>query len=280
MKSMKKIWIIIFVLCLIQAKAQKYTGDSWAKVKTSGGTLTVIYYEQPGLIYKDEATGKMKGVCADILEDFTKFVKDKYGKTLTVNYAAKEQIFPNFLSTTQSTPNIMGITNVTITEERKKILKFTPSFMSNPVVMLTHKDAPSISSLTEIATTLNGYGAKVISGSTHVKVIDKIKKDHAPNLKVSYANSGGEILKELSGGPKFFTVLDFTEYIDATRKQLPVKRQSVNFGAAEELGFIMSKQTDWDQPWNEFLTVDYRKSVRYRKVIVDNLGANFLGILK
>lgn len=277
---MKKILILFFAVCFLQATAQKYKGDSWAKVKSSGGTLTVIYYEQPGLIYKDEATGKMKGVCADILDDFTKFVKEKYGKTLTVNYAAKEQIFPNFLSTTQNTPNIMGITNVTITEERKKILKFTPSFMSNPVVMLTHKDAPSISSLTEIATTLNGYGAKVISGSTHVKVIDKIKKDHAPNLKISYANSGGEILKELSGGPKFFTVLDFTEYIDATRKQLPVKRQSVNFGAAEELGFIMSKQTDWDQPWNEFLTVDYRKSVRYRKIIVDNLGANFLGILK
>ncbi|MCU0382724.1 MAG: ABC transporter substrate-binding protein [Cyclobacteriaceae bacterium] len=277
---MKKLAILLLVVCSLQAKAQKYTGDSWAKVKAGGGTLTVIYYEQPGLIYKDEASGKMKGVCADILEDFTKFVKDKYGKTVTVNYAAKEQIFPNFLSTTQNTPNIMGITNVTITDERKKILKFTPSFMSNPVVMLTHKDAPTISSLTEIASTLNGYSAKVISGSTHVKVIEKIKKENVPTLKVSYANSGGEILKELSTAPKFFTVLDFTEYIDATRKQLPVKRQNVNFGAAEELGFIMGKQTDWDLPWNEFLTADYRKSVRYRKIIVDNLGANFLGILK
>ncbi|MCU0384123.1 MAG: ABC transporter substrate-binding protein [Cyclobacteriaceae bacterium] len=277
---MKKILLLLFAVSVMQANAQKHTGDSWAKVKSAGGTLTVIYYEQPGLIYKDEASGKMKGVCADILEDFTKFVKDKYGKTLTVNYAAKEQIFPNFLSTTQNTPNIMGITNVTITDERKKILKFTPSFMSNPVVMLTHKDAPTISSLTEIATTLNGYSAKVISGSTHVKVIEKIKKENVPALKVSYANSGGEILKELSSAPKFFTVLDFTEYIDATRKQLPVKRQNVNFGAAEELGFIMGKQTDWDLPWNEFLTADYRKSVRYRKIIVDNLGANFLGILK
>lgn len=274
---------LLFFAALLLATAclgQKYTGDSWAKVKASGGTLTVIYYEQPGLIYKDATTGKMKGVCADILDDFVKFVQEKYGKKLEINYAGQEQVFPNFLSITQSTANILGVTNVTITEERKKILKFTPSFMTNPVVMLTHKDAPTISSVAEIGTTMKDYSAKVISGSTHVKVIEKIKKENVPSLKVAYANSGGEILKELSGGPKFFTVLDFTEYIDATRRQLPVKRQSINFGGAEELAFIMAKQTDWDQPWNEFMTMDYKKGVRYRKIIVDNLGANFLGILK
>jgi ABC-type amino acid transport substrate-binding protein len=277
---MKKIAFLVSMLLATASFGQKYTGDSWAKVKASGGTLTIIYYEQPGLIYKDVATGKMKGVCADILDDFCKFVQNKYGKKLVVNYAGQEQVFPNFLSITQKTPNIMGVTNVTVTEERKKILKFTPSFMSNPVVMLTHKDAPSISSVTEISSVLKDYSAKVITGSTHVKVIEKIKKENFPALKVSYANSGGEILKELFTGRKFFTVLDFTEYIDATRKQLPVKRQSINFGAAEELAFIMAKQTDWDQPWKEFLTMDYRKGVRYRKIIVDNLGANFLEILK
>jgi ABC-type amino acid transport substrate-binding protein len=277
---MKNILFFVGMLLATATFAQKYKGDSWAKVKASGGTLTLIYYEQPGLIYKDATTGKMKGVCADILDDFAKFVQDKYGKKLTINYAGQEQVFPTFLSITQTTPNIMGVTNVTVTDERKKILKFTPSFMSNPVVMLTHKDAPSIASVTEIGTALAGYSAKVITGSTHVKVIEKIKKENVPSLKVTYANSGGDILKELSGGPKFFTVLDFTEYIDATRRQLPVKRQSINFGAAEELAFIMGKQTDWETPWNEFLTMEYRKGVRYRKIIVDNLGANFLGILK
>lgn len=277
---MRIVFVLMGLFLSSTGFAQKYKGDSWAKVKTSGGVLTVIYYEQPGLIYKDAATGKMKGVCTDILDDFAKFIEEKYGKKLTIAYAGQEQVFPEFLSITQNTTNILGVTNVTITDERKKILKFTPSFMSNPVVMLSHKDAPSISSASEIGTTLKDYEAKVITGSTHVKVIERIKKENAPSLKITYANSGGEILKELSGGPKFFTILDFTEYIDATRRQLPVKRQSINFGAAEELAFIMSKQTDWDQPWNEFLTPDYKKSVRYRKIIVDNLGANFLGILK
>ncbi|MCU0384122.1 MAG: transporter substrate-binding domain-containing protein [Cyclobacteriaceae bacterium] len=180
----------------------------------------------------------------------------------------------------QHTPDVMGISNVTITEERKKILKFTPAFMSNLVVLLTHNDAPSISSLTQIGTVLNGYTAKVLSGSTHKLVIEKIKKEYAPDLKISYANSGIEIMKELSASSTIFTVLDFTEFINASRKHLPIKRHNVNVGTTEELGFIMSKQSDWDKPWNEFLTIEYRKSVRYRKIIVDNLGANFLNMIK
>ncbi|MEO7992020.1 MAG: transporter substrate-binding domain-containing protein [Chryseolinea sp.] len=276
---MKNILFFAGVLFASACQGQKYTGDTWSNVKTNGGTLTVIYYEQPGLIYKD-ASGKMKGVCADILDDFAKFVQTKYDRKVEIKYAGQEQVFPIFLATMQSTPNILGVTNVTITEERKKILKFTPSFMNNPVVMLTHSDAPNINRVDEIGTAMKDYSAKVITGSTHVKIIEKIKKENAPALKVTYANSGGEILKGLSSASKYFTILDFTEYLDATRRQLPVKRQNVNFGAAEELAFIMAKQTDWDQPWNEFMTKEYRSSVRYRKIIVENLGPSFLALLK
>ncbi|MCU0382723.1 MAG: transporter substrate-binding domain-containing protein [Cyclobacteriaceae bacterium] len=277
---MKTFLLIFLTLLTVKAQTQKLSGDSWEKVKTQGGTLTVVYCEQPGLIYKNETTGKLEGVCKDILDDFAAFVQKNYGKTVTINYALKEQTFSKFLQIAQQTPNIMGISNVTITDERKKIMKFTPAYMSNLVVLLTHKDAPSISSLTQIGTVLNGYTAKVLAGSTHGKVIEKIKKEYAPNLKISYANSGVEIMNELNASSSIFTVLDFTEYINASRKHLPVKRHNVNVGTTEELGFIMSKQSDWDKPWNEFLTIEYRKSVRYRKIIVDNLGANFLNMVK
>lgn len=277
---MKHILLFAGVLIASACLGQKYTGDSWSTVKTKGGTLTIIYYEQPRLIYKDAATGKMKGVCADILDDFASFVQTKYGKKLEIKYAGKEQVFPSFISITQNTPNILGVTNVTITEERKKILKFTPSFMHSPLVMLTHTGAPNITSVEDIGTIMKDYGAMVIAGSTHVKIAEKIKKENAPGLKITLANSGTEVLKVLSSGSKTFSILELSEYIDATRRQLPVKRQNITFGNPEELAFIMAKQTDWDEPWNEFMTLEYRKSVRYRKIIADNLGSNFLGLMK
>lgn len=259
--------------------SQKLQGDTWGKIKAQGkGTLTIIYFEESGLIY--ESNGKMKGICADVIEDFVDYVDKKHNKQITLNYAAKEADFSNFLRIVQNTDNILGVTNVTVTEERKKVFKFTPRFMSNPVVMISHKDAPLISNVNEIPTKLSAYTAEMISGSTHIKHINKIKNEVAPNLSISYGGSGSEIIKKITSNPKLFTILDLTEYIDASRKQLPVKRQNISFGASDHLAFIMSKGSDWDQIWNEFLTEDYRKSVKYRKNIVENLGANFLSLVK
>ncbi len=276
---MKNLFLWAAICLAATSFAQKYKGDSWAKVKSTGaGTLTVFYYEQPGLIYEED--GKVKGMCADLLTEFANFVQTKYNKKLTINYAGKEPVFTEFLAHAQNTKDVLGVTNVTITEERKKLLKFTPYFLTNPIVLLTHKDAPAIAGMAEVKEKLAGYSAEIIGGSTHVQHVEKLKKDYLPGLKVTYGPSGSEILKKVTANPKLFTILDFTEYIDATRKNLPVKKQNVDFGAAEELAFIMSKQSDWDEPWKEFLTPDFRKSVKYRKMIADNLGASFLAIVK
>ncbi len=101
-----------------------------------------------------------------------------------------------------------------------------------------------------------------------------------PSLEYSTGPSGAEILKEISANPKLFTILDFTEYVDATRNKLPIKRQNVKVGELQELAFVMSKQTDWDKVWTEFLTPEYRKSEKYRKIIAANLGGAYLSMLR
>jgi hypothetical protein len=275
---------VVLLTCLtlsFQASfSQSFQGDSWAHVKSSGsGVLTVVYSEQFGLIYKGK-DGKVKGVCVDILTDFTKYINTKYGKTLTIKYAGEIPIFSQFLSTTQSTPNILGVTNTTITEERKKVLKFSPPYMSNRQVMLTSNKAPSITSLNEIATKMTDFTAQVIAGSTHVQYVEKIKAEHMPTLKITQEVSGPIILNNLIKNPKIFTVIDFTEFIDVVHRKLPIKRQMVDVGVVEELGFVMSRQTDWDAPLKEFLTLEYRSSIGYRKIISENLGATFMNLVK
>jgi hypothetical protein len=120
----------------------------------------------------------------------------------------------------------------------------------------------------------------VISGSTHVKYIEQMKKEHFPTLKVTYAPSSESVIKNLSTDTKLFSILDFTDYINAIRKKIPVKRQEVELGNPEALGFIMSKQSDWDDLFNEFLTEEYRKSVRYKEIIAENLGSSFLSLVR
>ncbi len=275
---MKK--IIFFLIGIVNVGfAQKYTGDSWATVNSKGsGTLGVVYYPQPGLIY--EEGGKMKGVCAELLNEFAAFVQIKYGKKVTVQYLGVENVFNDFMKVCQTTPNILGVTNVTVTDERKKLMKFTPAFLTNQETLITHKDAPAVDNIKNISTTLNGYTAKVISGSVHVKYMEQLKRENFPALAIAQGPSGSEILKDIGSNPKLFTILDFTEYVDATRKQLPIKRQNVTIGTPQDLAFAMAKQTDWDKIWEEFLTPEFRKSEKYRKLIATNLGGAYLSVLK
>lgn len=277
---MKKTLTFLFFVVLNSSFAQKIKGDSWHHVSTSGsGTLGIVYYEQPGLISK-APDGTLKGVCVDIVKDFQEFVKSKYGKTISVEYVYEEKEFPRFLSTFQQNHSMLGVTNTSITEERKKLMKFTPPFMNNDMVLLTNKNAPALDDLSQISTVFNGFTAQVISGSTHVKYVENIKKEYFADLKIDYVPSGDLIIKNLSTDAKIFSVIDFTEYIGVIRKKIPVKKHDVSLGKPEALGFIMCKNSDWESLWKEFLTPEYIKSVRYKQIIAENLGASFLSLVR
>lgn len=280
MNLKKSLLLLIVAATCTVAFAQKYKGQNWADIQAGGaGKLTVVYIEQYGLIYKDNS-GNMKGVCVDILADFAKYAKAKYGKTITIQYAGEEPDFATFLNISQNTRGVLGVTNTTITEERKKTFKFSPPFMMNRLVLLSHNSVPSIGSLQELPTKLSGFSAQAIGGSLHVDYIKQIKSEYMPSLNITYAVTGREILKNLTTDKKLFTIIDLTEFIEAVRNKLPVKNHPVNVGIVEELGFIMSKQSDWDVIFKEFLTVEYRNSSRYRQIITENLSSTFLALVK
>jgi ABC-type amino acid transport substrate-binding protein len=277
---MKNILFVAFALSITFSFGQQSKGDSWAKVRSTGsGKLSVLYNQTPGLITK-ESDGTIKGVCVDILTDFQKFVLTKYSKKIEIDYVGEEIDFVRFLSTVQQTDNLIGVTNTSITDERKKVMKFTPAFMNNQVLLLTNQTVPTLKSLNDMAVAFKGFKAQVISGSTHAVQMEKIKKEHFPDLKIENIKTGDEIVKNLSTNKQLFSIIDFTEFIGVVKNRMPVKKHEVEIGTPEPLGFIMSKQSDWDVLWNEFLTPEYRKSVRYKEIIANNLGSSFLRIIQ
>ena len=116
----------------------------------------------------------------DILVDFKKHVETRYGKQIDILYVGEETEFPRFLTTIQNTDNLLGVTNTSITEARKKIMKFTPPFMNNQVILLTNKNVPLIRNLNDMPVTFKGFTAQVITGSTHVEHMQKLKKEYYP----------------------------------------------------------------------------------------------------
>ena len=109
----------------------------------------------------------------DILSDFKAFVKEKYDKDITIKFATGHKEFASFLKEVQQTSNVIGVTNTSITTERKKTMKFTPPYMSTPLVVLTNERVPHVNSLAQLSKNFQGFTAEVIAGSTHVVETEK-----------------------------------------------------------------------------------------------------------
>ncbi|MEL7001439.1 MAG: transporter substrate-binding domain-containing protein [Bacteroidota bacterium] len=266
----------------INLKAQSsFSGDTWQSVKQKGsGTLSVVYYEGTGMVHKG-SNGQMSGLCVDILDDFKDFVKSKYGKTLRIKYVHQEKDWMKFLNTiSASKGGVVALSNITITMDRKKKMGFTPPFITNPMIMLTGKDAPKISNVSELKTTYKDYSVIVVEGTTHVNYAKAMKKIHNPDLNIIYAKTPAETMDRAAREKNLFAIIDMTEYYYAVHKKLPLKRQPVTVSNnREKLGFALPKGSDWEALWAEFLTPEYKKSDAYKEIISKNLGAQFTALI-
>lgn len=276
---MKQLPVLLIISCLANPLFSQSDGDSWQKTKTAKfGTLMCLWNEAYGIAYKD-TNGNLSGVCIDILEDFRLFVKQKHSVDLVIEFR-EEKSFAKFLTIINKSSTLLGVSTVSVTEERKKKFQFSPYFISNPNIIVTHKDAPKLTSLKEIPTVYKDFTLKVIAGSTHKDIATAVKNQYAPNLLIAEGGASRDIFNEMRTNRNLFTIVDFGEYLGAHKNKFPITRQPANLGTDDKLAFIMSKTSDWEPLWREFLTDEYRQSPRYKKIISENLGLAYLGMIQ
>jgi putative glutamine transport system substrate-binding protein len=258
----------------------QYSGDTFAKAKqTKTANLTYVYSESPG--FAAEINGEVQGVCVDVMSDFEFYLLDNYG--ITVNSKMEKAHANNFTAylnaVKKSSNGVFGLSNTTITQKRKAEYKFSPPYITNIGMMLSNEALPTLNDMSKIADVFAGKKAVTVKGSTNEDQILKIKKNYFPNLTIEYVNSFDEVLAKIVNSSDYFTNIDFTYYLDATKSKKPIKRHPAGDQTAEEFGIVMPKNSDWDKPFQEFLTEAYRTSPSYRKIIAEHLGRNALQLL-
>lgn len=129
---------LLFLSIFILSKAQNYSGDSWAQAKAkSQATISLAYVETPSFVYKDKA-GNLTGICVDIMSDFVNWAANSKKIKITSNYVADGSNFKGMYDKVKtSSGGVFGLGNITITEERKKEVKFSPSYITNFAILIT-----------------------------------------------------------------------------------------------------------------------------------------------
>ena len=141
-QSLSKILLKTAAIMLIISKTMLFTacveehssadrGDSWPEVLEKGyGTLKAHYVPAEGFAYLNEQ-GKLTGVTVELIRDFTAFVNEKYDITLDVKFEKEEDWSVFYRRVVEGGDGLIGFGNVTITEERKDELTFSPPYMNN-----------------------------------------------------------------------------------------------------------------------------------------------------
>jgi len=263
--------------------SQGFSGDSWAQAKAKGeGELMLAYVESPGMVYKDNS-GKLTGICVDIMTDFVKWVNDNKKVKLNTKFVGDGESFKVMYDNVKNSKNgVIGLGNVTITEERKKELKFGPPFFTNLTFLLTQKDVPNLAKLEDIKTAFAGLTSYTAKGTLSEKKTADLKQKYFPDMKIVYTASSQETYEKVSADPKGFAYLELAYYLESVQQRKPLKRHAVGDKASDKFGFIMPMSSDWQPVLDEFFKADggYTNSAGYKKILSKHLGEIGLKLLQ
>lgn len=264
--------------------AQSVKPTSWAEAqKNKEATIVVNYIQTPMFSYSSSQKEKPKGICVDLMDNFAKYLEVQKGIKLTVVYRPYEDFVKFYESTKSAASGTFGIGNITITEARKKEVKFSPPFISNTTVLLTHNSVPTLRKIELIGKDFAGMTAYTVKGTTNAQRIEALKKQYMPEMQIKYLSSSIEAIQAVAQDPKGFTNLDFVYYNDAIRDKLPIKRHPVGDFTAEDFGIIMPLSSDWQAAIQDFFAVsgrNYRNSAEYRASLNKHLGESAVRLLE
>ncbi len=273
-------FLLLLLFQVNQAFAQ-YTGDRLSVAKTKKtANFTYAYVNTPGFIEKD-ASGKMKGLLVDVMSEFEAYVKKEMGITVTAKFVHLENDdFKQMMDNVKTSKGgVFGLSNVTITSSRKKAYSFSPAYISNISVLVSHKSVPTLNSLASMNEVFSGKTAYTIKGGTYHERLNGLKLKYYSGLKVDFRPSEMGILDIVSKDQQAISIVDFVYYLAALQNKKPIKRHAIGDSDSEEFGIVMPKSNDWAPVLTKFFNNGFVSGSAYRKIIANNLGSHALQLL-
>ena len=256
-------------------------GDPWPEVlEKRYGTLKALYVPAEGFAYRD-AQGRLTGVTVELIRDLAAFVNKKYDIGLEIEFEEEEDWSVFYRRIVEGGDGLIGFGNVSITEERKEELVFSPPYMNNIASIITCRDVPELKSFEELPSTFEGMDALAFEGTLHENRLKNLVKTYYPAADIHFATSNDEIVERVSDNCKYFAYIDLYNYFRASKREMPLKRHSIGDDSTEQFGYIMPPGTTWDEVIELYFTHNegLTSSDRYQNLMEKHLGKDLSSLL-
>jgi ABC-type amino acid transport substrate-binding protein len=261
--------------------ADPATGTAFSDAVAAGeARLTFLYVPSSGFAYHDD-DGRLTGVTVELLRDFARFAARAHGLHLRVDWLEEERWADFYGYVRDSEGGVFGIGNVTITEPRRHELAFSPPYLNNIAVLVTHRRVPELGSMAGIASAFRGLTALPYPGTLHETRLEAIRDRWLPDVPARPVASNDELVSLLASDGEYFGYIDVYNYWRAREAGLPLRRHPVGDDASETFGVIMPHGSDWAPVIEAFFRADggYTASERFRGLLRHHLGEELARLL-
>ncbi len=277
-----RVFVMLFLLVLwgtTQALATD-RGDSLEKSLESGqAELRVLWVASEGWAGHDEQ-GRLTGVTVEIMRRFADWVRSEHDLDVKLNFVEVDDWSRFYQRIRDGQDGLFGLGNVTITEARREELAFSPAYVTNIAVLISHRDVQDLPEPARLAETFAGQRALGFAGTLHEQRLRRLAEKHWPDMPLDLAESNDEIIAAAAADTHFGYV-DAYNYYRARDQDQPLRRHPVLDDPGETFGIIMPLDNDWQDWLTEFFAADggLLETEWYRALLETHLGSEVADIL-
>ncbi len=257
------------------------TADSWQQIRDQGhGTLQVLYVPPGGFAYTDDS-GKLTGAVIEIFRLFKSWTEETYEVELDLVFEPESNWSTFYNRVADAEDGLVGTGNVTITEPRREEVQFSPPYLDNISVLVSHEARPELTAMEDIPEVFAGRTGLMHTGTLNKDRMEQIRDEYFPDMETLTVHSNEEIMTVMAEGDHYITYLDVHNFVHGVSDGIPMKRHEIADDANEQFGFIMPLSSDWIDPVTEFFEHDggFVNSDNYREIMRKHLGEGMTDIL-
>jgi ABC-type amino acid transport substrate-binding protein len=255
--------------------------ESWQQVQANGqGEIVLKYVASNGFAYNDE-NGELTGVTTEIFRDFVSWVERTHHVSLTAHYQVYQSWSDFYASVRDADSGTFGMGNVTITRARWQELDFSPPYMTNIAVLITHEDTTELQQLSDMAAHFAHLDGLGFEGTLHETRLRNFSEQYYPDMTIHLAQANNEIIDRVAAQDRYFAYVDVYNFWRAQDGGAALRQHRIGDEPSEQFGYIMPNRSDWEPVIRAFFEADggYLESEAYRQIMETHLGSGLADLL-
>jgi signal transduction histidine kinase len=268
---LKKLIIISLFICI--GACSLYAQSFQEVLKEGSGKIKVYYYPIEPFIYEDEI-GNLLGIEKEMMDSYLRFVEKKYSIKLFIEWEQVPTFDSVFEYVSKSKIPAFGVSVISRTEARSKLVDFSYSYMPDVSVFITHLSVPFLDDGLSLKNHINGFEAATMSSTTYKNDLDKLSNSYDLELNYVDVPNDEDIIRLVSRNREMVGYVGLPFYVIEIGKGNPVKRHSKFQVKRDGYRFIYQLGQGWNEP-----VKNYFESYLYRaeadKIIRRYLGNDY-----